>query len=136
MGCRGQKLKKVLSDNSTLEINGLHLQNNNMKCTFEISLNGNFNNMSISYLVKYLGTQNIPKNDPIYRSEIIQNPNSINFKIITIPTMFLCPDGNYENNIISIEIIENITQKILIEKSGPCNIFFSKTLNLPFQKGN
>ena len=48
MGCRGQKLKKVLSDNSILEISGLNLENKNMKCTFEISLNGNFNNMSIS----------------------------------------------------------------------------------------
>ena len=135
MGSRGQKLKKVLSDNSTLEINGLHLQNNNMKCTFEISLNGNFNNMAISYLIKYLGTQNIPKNDPIYRSEIIKNSNNFNFKNITIPTMFLCPDGNYDNNIISIEIFDNISKTKLIDQTGPLNTFFLKNINLTFTKG-
>ena len=135
MGSRGQKFKKVLSDNSTLEISGVNLQNNNMKCTFEISLNGNFKNMEISYLIKYLGTQNIPKNDPIYRSEIIQNTNNINFKTITIPTMFLCPDGNYENNIMSIEIFDNFSNQKLIDQTSNLNQFFSKSLNLPFQKG-
>jgi hypothetical protein len=135
MGCRGQKLKKVLSDNSILEISGLNLENKNMKCTFEISLNGNFNNMSISYLVKYLGTQNIPKNDPIYRSEIIKNSNNFNFKNITIPTMFLCPDGNYDNNIISIEIFDNISKTKLIDQTGPLNTFFLKNINLTFTKG-
>ena len=136
IGSRGQKLKKNLLDNSIIEISGINLQNNNMKSTFEINGNGNFNGMAISYLIKYLGNQNNPKSEPIYRSEIIQNLNNITFKSLSIPTIILSPDGKYDNNLISIEFFENFSQKKLVEKISPLSEIYNKEINLPFPKGN
>ena len=137
MGSRGQKYINNLEDNTVFEVSGQELSNNNMKAKIEVSLNGNLPQKGISYLVKYLGKQNSPQNNNIYRSEIINNSlNNVKFSIPTFPSMFLCPDGNYDQNIISIELWDSLSSKKLNENIGPLSKFINNTFSLNFENGN
>ena len=136
MGSRGQKYINNLEDNTVFEVSGQELSNNNMKAKIEVSLNGNLPKKGISYLVKYLGKQNSPQNNNIYRSEIINNSlNNVKFSIPTFPSMFLCPDGNYDQNIISIELWDFISSIKLNENIGPLSKFINNPFSLTFPNG-
>ena len=138
MGSRGQKYINNLEDNSILEVSGQEITNkNNMKAKFEVSIEGNFSKKGISYLVKYLGKQNSPQNNNIYRSEIIEDlSGTFQFLIASIPSMFLSPDGNYDQNIISIELWDSLSSKKLNENIGPLSKFINNTFSLNFENGN
>ena len=136
MGSRGQKYINNLEDNTVFEVSGQELSNNNMKAKIEVSLNGNLPQKGISYLVKYLGKQNSPQNNNIYRSEIINNSlNNVKFSVPTFPSMFLCPDGNYDQNIISIELWDFISSIKLNENIGPLSKFINNPFSLTFPNG-
>ena len=125
MGSRGQKLKKTLSNNSILEISGQRLSDLKTNLNFEVAINGNLNGMGISYLIKYLGTQSHPLNNNIYRSEITSNNSSITFTKSSIPTIALCPDGKFNDNIIQIELYDNYKNNKLGELTSPIQTFIS-----------
>ena len=136
MGSRGQKYINNLEDNTVLEVSGQELTNNNMRARFEVSINGNLPKKGISYLVKYLGKQNSPQNNNIYRSEIINNSlNNVKFSIPTFPSMFLCPDGNYDQNIISIELWDSFASRKLNENIGPLSKFINNPFTLNIENG-
>ena len=134
MGSRGQKFTKKLDDGSTLEINGKSLNNNNMKAHFDITVNGNLKNTGLTFLIRYLGVQNNPQNNPIFRSEIKEGIDLINFQRATIPAMYLALDGKYENNILAIEINDCYHEKKLGEFVGPMINLLSKNLPIPLIK--
>ena len=134
MGSRGQKFTKKLDDGSTLEINGKNLNNNNMKAHFDITVNGNLKNTGLTFLIRYLGVQNNPQNNPIFRSEIKEGIDLINFQRATIPAMYLAPDGKYENNILAIEINDCYHEKKLGEFVGPMTNLLSKNVPIPLIK--
>ena len=125
MGSRGQKLKKTLSNNSILEISGQRLSDLKTNLNFDVNVSGNLNGMGISFLIKYLGTQSNPLNNNIYRSEIANNKTNITFEKISIPTIALCPDGKFNENIMSIEINDNFHNNKLGELTNPIQTFVS-----------
>ena len=125
MGSRGQKLKKTLSNNSILEISGQRLSDLKTNLNFDVNVSGNLNGMGISFLIKYLGTQSTPLNNNIYRSEIANNKTNITFEKISIPTIALCPDGKFNENIMSIEINDNFHNNKLGELTNPIQTFVS-----------
>ncbi len=136
MGSRGQKYINNLEDNTVLEVSGQELTNNNMRARFEVSINGNLPKKGISYLVKYLGKQNSPQNNNIYRSEIIDNiSGNIQFSVPSIPSMFLSPDGNYDQNIISIELWDSFASRKLNENIGPLSKFINNPFTLNIENG-
>ena len=120
MGSRGQKLKKTLSNNSILEISGQRLSDLKTNLNFDVNVSGNLNGMGI-----YLGTQSNPLNNNIYRSEIANNKTNITFEKISIPTIALCPDGKFNENIMSIEINDNFHNNKLGELTNPIQTFVS-----------
>ena len=134
MGSRGQKFIKKLNDGSTLEINASNLNDINMKAHFLVNLNGNFTGMGIVYIIKYLGVQNNPQNTNIYRSELKeftgQVYQNISYPRVAIPLIFLAPDGQYENNIISIEIFDIKNNKKLGEYTSQLSNFLTKKPNI------
>ncbi len=130
MGSRGQKLKKTLSNNSILEISGQRLSDLKTNLNFDININGNLSGMGISYLIKYLGTQSHPLNNNIYRSEIISNNSNINYTKSSIPTIALCPDGKFNDNIIQIEIFDHYHNNKLGELTSPIQTFISNDQNI------
>ncbi len=130
MGSRGQKFTKKLDDGSTLEINGKSLNNNNMKAYFDITANGNLKNTGLIFLIRYLRVQN----NPIFRSEIKEGIDLINFQRATIPAMYLALDGKYENNILAIEINDYYHEKKLGEFVGPMTNLLSKNVPIPLIK--
>ena len=125
MGSRGQKLKKTLSNNSILEISGQRLSDLKTNLNLDVNVSGNLNGMGISFLIKYLGTQSNPLNNNIYRSEIANNKTNITFEKISIPTIALCPDGKFNENIMSIEINDNFHNNKLGELTNPIQTFVS-----------
>ena len=125
MGSRGQKLKKTLSNNSILEISGQRLSDLKTNLNFDVNVSGNLNGMGISFLIKYLGTQSTPLNNNIYRSEIANNKTNITFEKISIPTIALCPDGKFNENIMTIEINDNFHNNKLGELTNPIQTFVS-----------
>ena len=137
MGSRGQKFKKELDDGSSLEINGKSLNNTNMKANFDISVNGGtFKGQGLTFLIKYLGVQNNPQNNPIFRSEIRDDfVNMGTFQRCTIPAMYLAPDGKYENNILAIEINDCYSDKKLGEFVGPMTNLLQKNVPIQLMKG-
>ena len=136
MGGKGQKLKKNLKNETILEINGERLNDLKTNINFDISVNGNFTGMAISYLIKYLGNQNNPLNNNIYRSEIVNDKKNITFIKKTIPTVLLAPDEKLDNNIISIELIDNLHNNKLVETNGPISDFISKDQKIKFKGKN
>ena len=101
-----------------------------MKAHFDITANGNWKNTGLTFLIRYLGVQN----NPIFRSEIKEGIDLINFQRATIPAMYLALDGKYENNILAIEINDCYHEKKLGEFVGPMTNLLSKNLPIPLIK--
>ena len=130
MGSRNQRFIYKLEDNSIFEVTGQGLNNQNMNAVFNISIEGNLKGKGFTYYIKYLGKQNNPQNNDIYKSEVIEYfSNQIQFQTTKIPSMFLAPDGNYEQNIISIEIYDVFHSIKLGEYTG----LFSSLINKPLK---
>ena len=133
MGGRGQKIKKNLSNNSILEIAGQRLSDLKTNVNFETSVRGNLSGMGISFLIKHLGNQSAPLNNNIYRSEITGNATNITFSKASIPTVLLAPDGNFNNNLISIELNDNLHNIKLGEINHPLQTFISNDQRITFK---
>ena len=101
-----------------------------MKAHFDITVNGNLKNTGLTFLIRYLGVQN----NPIFRSEIKEGIDLINFQRATIPAMYLALDGKYENNILAIEINDYYHEKKLGEFVGPMTNLLSKNVPIPLIK--
>ena len=136
MGSRGQKFIKKLSCGATLQVNTAALNNNNnMKCEISCDISGNLKGMGLCYLIRYQGTQTNPINNPIYRSEIKENPMNIVYDTIRIPSCFLAPNGDYVKNMISMEVYDSFHKKKLGEKFGTFASFIDSDINIKFKNG-
>ena len=130
MGSRGQKFIKQLSSGATLQVNTAALNNNNMKCEINCNISGNLKGMGLCYLIRYHGTQTNPINNTIYRSEIKDNPTNIKFNVMHIPSYFLAPNGDYNKNMVSVEIYDSYHKKKLGEQFGTFASFIGSEINL------
>ena len=136
MGSKDQKFIRKLSDDSILEISGEEIGNNNLNILFDISISGDFTGMGIAYLIKYLGTESNPENNPIYRSEINDNLSNFNFFIPNIPSIIISPNNKYNDNLISIEIHDCFHSKKLGEYIDTIVNFLKKEINITLPTGN
>ena len=135
MGSRGQKLIRKLNNGTELVIQGNKLSNINMNINIEGNISGNGQGMGISYLIKYLGTSTNPSNNSIYRSEITTYL-PISFRKTVIPSYILAPDGNFENNVVSIELTDNIHKKSLGEINQSFSKFLYSSTTINFNQSN
>ena len=81
--------------------------------------------MGVKYSITNLGTEKKPVITKLYDSETKKinknsfNNNNINFDNCKVPVMFLNPTGNANENIVSIQIMDIIHNRILGEYKGP-----------------
>ena len=135
MGSRGQKLIKKLNNGTDLIIQGNKLSNINMNVNIEGNISGTNQGMGISYFIKYLGTSTNPSNNSIYRSEITSTIPAT-FRKATIPSYILAPDGNFDNNVVSIELTDNIHKKSLGEINQTFSKFLYTSTTINFNQSN
>ena len=76
--------------------------------------------MGLLYSITNLGTEVNPASTKLYDSETLKTKNSIiSFSRCNIPVMFLNPNGNAEENNVSIEINDAKHKNILGSYKGP-----------------
>ena len=135
MGSRGQKLIKKTRDGSDLVIQGNKLSNIRLNIKIEGNISGSGQGMGISYLITYLGTSTNPSNNSIYRSEITTYL-PVSFTKTSIPSYILAPDGNFENNVVSVELTDNIHKKSLGQISQNFSKFLYSSNTINFGQSN
>ena len=124
MGSRGQTLKKEIegTEGIFLEVKGFSYKKNlSSNLNFNVSLNGKLYGKDLLYTVTAKGNDDHPQNQLLYRSEVnspLKNVNHIEFKLCSIPDIYISPDGKYETTIINIELFDSKTNKTLGEYFG------------------
>ena len=124
MGSRGQTLNRQIegTDGMILEIKGFSYKKNlTSTLNVNVSVNGNLYGKGLVYTITAKGNQSNPQNQLLYRSELnspLKNVRNINFKLCSIPDIYISPDGKYENSLLSIEIFDAKHSKKLGSYSG------------------
>ena len=124
MGSRGQTLNRQIegTDGIILEVKGFSYKKNlTSTLNFNVSMNGNLYGKGLVYTVTAKGNQSHPQNQLLYRSELntpLKNVRNINFKLCSIPDIYISPDGKYESSLLSIELFDAKHSKKLGSYSG------------------
>lgn len=118
MGARAQTFKKEIPDTGIiLEIKGFSYSTNrysNLK--IDVELKGKISEKTIKYRFTEKGTDDKPKNEHLYISELRKVPKKIeqiSFKQSVIPDIYVTPDGNYNNCKIMIEILDCVKERLI-----------------------
>ena len=120
MGSRKQTLIKKLSDGSDFHVHGREIKKSNKLLTFNISAKGNFMKRPLRYTITNLGANENSVSTKLYDSEVKKAKGKIiNFGECIIPVMFLNTNGNVEENIALIEVIDVSQRKALGSYKGP-----------------
>ena len=125
MGSRGQTLKREIegTEGIILEIKGYSFRKNlTSNLNINISMKGNLYGKELLYSIKAKGNDIHPQNQLLYRSELnspLKNVRNIEFKLCSIPDIYISPDGNYETSILNIELFDKKCNKKLGEYYGP-----------------
>ena len=120
MGSRKQTLVKKLPNGTDFQVQGREIKKSNKILAVDINLKGNFVGMALLYSITNLGTEVNPASTKLYDSETLQTKNSIiSFSRCNIPVMLLNPNGNAEENNVSIEINDVKHKNILGSYKGP-----------------
>ena len=129
MGSRGQTIKKEIEDTTIfLEVKGFSYRTNiytNLK--LDVEINGKLSEKSIKYCFIAKGTEENPMNTKLYLSELhtgLKRTDKINFKQCSIPDIYVCTNGDYNNSKVSIELIDCIKDK----KIGTHTCFLSSLI--------
>ena len=99
MGSRGQTLSRQIegTDGIILEVKGYSYKKNlTSTLNVNVSMNGNLYGKGLVYSIRAKGTTTNPQNQLLYRSELIsplKNIRNINFKLCSIPDIYISPDG-------------------------------------------
>ena len=124
MGSRGQTLKKEIegAEGIFLEVKG-HSYKKDIysNLNINISMNGNLYGKDLLYLIIARGNNQHPQEQLLYRSEVIsplKNISHIEFKLCSIPDIYVSPDRIYQTTLISIELFDSKHKKSLGEYSG------------------
>jgi hypothetical protein len=125
MGSRAQTLNRPIegTDGMILEVKGYSYKKNvTSTLNVNVSMNGNLYGKGLVYTIKAKGTSSNPQNQLLYRSELntpLKNVRNINFKLCSIPDIYIATDGKYESSLLSLEIYDAKHDKKLGEYSGP-----------------
>ena len=125
MGSRGQTLNRQIegTDGIILEVKGYSYKKNlTSTLNVNVSMNGNLYGKGLVYSIRAKGTTTNPQNQLLYRSELVsplKNIRNINFKLCSIPDIYISPDGKYENSFVNIELFDAKHSKKMGEYSGP-----------------
>ena len=125
MGSRAQTLNRPIegADGMILEVKGFSYKKNlTSTLNINVSMNGNLYGKGLVYTIKAKGNAHNPQNQLLYRSELnspLKNVRNINFKLCSIPDIYISSDGKYESSLLSIEIYDAKHNKKLGEYSGP-----------------
>ena len=125
MGSRGQTLRKEIegTDGIILEIKGYSFRKKlTSNLNINISMKGNLYGKELFYLITAKGNNAHPQNQKLYKSELntpVKNTRNIEFKICSIPDIYISPDGNYETDLLTIELFDKKCNRKLGEYCGP-----------------
>ena len=124
MGSRAQTLSRPIegTDGVILEVKGFSYKKNlTSTLNINVSINGNLYGKGLVYTIRAKGTANNPQNQLLYRSELnspLKNVRTVNFKLCSIPDIYISQDGKYESSILSLEIFDAKHSKKLGEYTG------------------
>ena len=123
MGARGQTLNRQIEGTDViLEVKGFSYKKNlTSTLNINISVNGNLYGKGLVYTITAKGSTTNPKNQLLYRSELnspLKNVRNINFKLCSMPDIYISPDGKYETSLLSIQISDVKHNKKLGEYNG------------------
>jgi len=124
MGSRAQTLNKQIegTDGLILEVKGFSYKKNlTSTLNINVNINGSIYGKGLVYSIKAKGNNNNPLNQLLYRSELIsplKNVRNVNFKLCSIPDIYISPDGKYETSLLNIEIYDAKHNKKMGEYSG------------------
>ena len=93
-----------------------------------ISINASLYGKGLVYTITVKGSSIHPLNQLLYRSELnspLKNVRNINFKLCSIPDIYLSQVENYEKNIINIYIFVAKYNKILGVYAGPLKLLLN-----------
>lgn len=127
MGSRGQTLVRPIegADGMLLEVKGFSYKSkitSTLNCNVSINANTNLNGKGLVYTIKAIGNQNNPLNTMLYKSELItplKGVRNVNFKLCSIPDIYIAPDGDYQANMVNIDIFDAKHNKKLGDYTGP-----------------
>ena len=125
MGSRAQTLNKQIegTDGVILEVKGFSYKKNlTSTLNVNVSMTGNLFGKGLSYTIRAKGSASNPQNQLLYRSELVtplKNVRTINFKLCSVPDIYISQDGKYETSLLNIEISDAKHNKKLGEYSGP-----------------
>ena len=125
MGSRGQTLNRQIegTDGMILEVKGYSYKKNlTSTLNVNVSMNGNLYGKGLIYSIRAKGNVTHPQNQLLYRSELntpLKNVRNINFRLCSIPDIYISPDGKYENSLINIELFDAKHAKKMGEYNGP-----------------
>ena len=125
MGARGQIFKKEIEglDGIILEVKGYSYRTKlTSTLNVNVSMNGNLYGKDLLYVIIAKGNNEHQQGQILYRSEVnspLKTDRTINFKLCSIPDIYVSPDGNYETSIISIELYDIKRNRKLGQYSGP-----------------
>ena len=125
MGSRGQTLNRQIegTDGMILEVKGFSYKKNiTSTLNINVSVNGSLYGKGLVYTITAKGSSTHPLNQLLYRSELntpLKNVRNINFKLCSIPDIYLSQDGKYENSIVNIDIFDAKHNKKLGSYAGP-----------------
>ena len=125
MGSRAQTKNLQLegTDGVILEIKGFSYKKKlTSTLNINVSIQGNLYGKGLLYTIKAKGSSLNPQNQLLYRSELnkpLKNVRKIDFKLCSMPDIYVCADGNYDTSLVSIELYDGLHNKKLGEYSGP-----------------
>ena len=125
MGSRAQTINRPIegTNGMILEVKGFSYKTK-MTSTLNINVSMEGNDLygkGLIYTITAKGNFDKPQNQLLYRSELntpLKNDKSINFKLCSIPDIYISSDGKYESSLLSIELTDVINDKKLGEYNG------------------
>ena len=124
MGSRAQTFSRKIdgTDGIIFEIKGFSYRK---KLTSTLNINiritGTLYGKGLVYSITAKGTNNNPQNQTLYRSELnvpLKNMRQVDFKLCSIPDIYISPDGDYQSSFLNIQIMDAKHNKKLGEYNG------------------
>ena len=124
MGSRAQTFSRKIdgTDGIIFEIKGFSYRKKlTSTLNINIAIEGSLYGKGLVYSITAKGTNNNPQNQTLYRSELnvpLKNTRRIDFKLCSIPDIYISPDGNYQTIFVNVQIMDAKHNKKLGEYNG------------------
>ena len=124
MGSRAQTFSRKIdgTDGIIFEIKGFSYRKKlTSTLNINIAIEGSLYGKGLVYSITAKGTNNNPQNQTLYRSELnvpLKNTRRIDFKLCSIPDIYISPDGNYQTSFVNVQIMDAKHNKKLGEYNG------------------